>query len=344
MRTVLNFFRCVAAVAVLGVLPSRAVTFSGQYYLPVAEFARENGLHVYTENGGKEAIVTGDKNTRLIFNVNSAQAVIDGINVRLSYPVAADHGQLYMAQMDIETAIRPLIFSQRPGAKRITTICIDPGHGGKDSGYHVGGYGFLGHSEKTYTLALALELRRQLMRAGFRVILTRSSDIFIHLPDRPALANRDGADLFISLHFNGYFGSRADEAAIEGPETYCITPVGAPSSNAHGEATEFGSAVGAGPTVANHCEDKSLLLAYQMEKSLVQNLHADDRGVRRARFAVLRDAEMPAILIEGGYITNPVESKKIYSSDYRKQMAAAIVKAIEEYQRLTSVSHVPSLH
>jgi len=67
----------------------------------------------------------------------------------------------------------------------------------------------------------------------------------------------------------------------------------------------------------------------------VQNLGAEDRGVRRARFAVLRDAAMPAILIEGGYMTSPVEGKKIYDASYRKQMASAIVKGILNYQRLS---------
>ena len=75
-----------------------------------------------------------------------------------------------------------------------------------------------------------------------------------------------------------------------------------------------------------------------MEKSLVQNLNANDRGVRRARFAVLRDAAMPAILIEGGYMTNPTEGKKIYDSAYRKQMAAAMVKGILNYQKMTAPS------
>jgi hypothetical protein len=71
-------------------------------------------------------------------------------------------------------------------------------------------------------------------------------------------------------------------------------------------------------------------------------LHAPDRGVRRARFAVLRDAAMPAILIEGGYMTNPTEGKKIFDAAYRKQMAAAMVKGILAYQRLTAPSPAPT--
>ena len=338
-----TLFRYFAIAAVLffgtfGALPLRGVSFNGQYYVPLAEFARENGFSISSLKRGEE-VVLAYKSLRLVFDVNSAQAQIGGVNVRLSFPVASDHGELFVSELDIDTAIHPLIYPERSYGKKITTICLDPGHGGKDSGNHVGG--FWGHSEKTYTLALALELRRQLQDAGFHVVLTRTRDVYVDLPSRPALANRDDANLFISLHFNA---SPVDQGEIEGPETYCITPIGAPSSNAHGESGEFGSTVGTRATLANRNENKSLLLAYQMEKSLVQNLHANDRGVRRARFAVLRDAEMPAILIEGGYMTHPAESKKIYSADYRRQMAAAIVKGILAYERVTAPapSHAPA--
>lgn len=319
----------IAAGTLFCALSSEAATFDGQYYVPLTDFARANGFRLYAANARE--YVLENKNIRLVFDVNSAQASVAGVNVRLSYPVAADHGELLISQLDIETVLRPLIDPPKPGGKKVTTICLDPGHGGKDTGNRV--VGFLTHNEKTYTLALAFELKRQLTLAGFHVIMTRTKDVYVPLPDRPDLANRNGADLFVSLHFNA---TSADKNGVAGPETYCITPTGAESSNSHGESGEFDSAVGMGPTVANHCEDKSLLLAYETEKSLVQYLAADDRGVRRARFAVLRDATMPAILIEGGYMTNPTEGKKIYSAEYRRQMAAAIVKGILQYQKLTT--------
>jgi N-acetylmuramoyl-L-alanine amidase len=308
--------------------PTHAAFINGQNYMPLADWARGNGLYGFTLKRGDETVLT-NRTTRLVFDVDSAQAEINGVQVRLSFPVANAKGVPLIAQFDLDKTVRPLLFpSHYVEPKKITTICLDPGHGGKDSGNRVGW-----HYEKKYTLPLAFELRDQLKKAGFNVILTRSKDTYVDLPERPAIANQRGADLFISLHFNATAIGR-DEAA--GPETYCITPVGASSSNAQGENSEFGYAVGAGSTPANRCENKSLLLAYQLEKSLVQNLNADDRGVRRARFAVLRDATMPAILIEGGYMTHPVEGKKIYNSAYRRQMAAAIVKGILAYQKLTA--------
>jgi N-acetylmuramoyl-L-alanine amidase len=311
--------------------PTRAAFINGQNYVAISDWARGNGFYGFTRNRGDEIVLT-NKTSRLVFDTDSADAKINGVNVRLSFPVAK--GAL-ISQLDLDKTIRPLLFPSRyVEPRKITMICLDPGHGGKDTGNRVPG--FFWHNEKTYTLELAFELRDQLKKAGFKVILTRGKDVYVDLPARPAIANHSGADLFISLHFNA---TQVGKNEVEGPETYCITPVGANSSNA--ESVEFSSGIGTGLTAANRSEDRSLLLAYQMEKSLVQNLNADDRGVRRARFAVLRDAAMPAILIEGGYMTNPTEGKKIYDSAYRKQLAAAMVKGILAYQKLTAPAVLP---
>jgi len=329
----MKFLSTLLAAGCLAVLPAlaHAATINGQSSISLADWARGNGFYGYMLNRGNEIILT-NRTTRLVFNVDSHDAAINGVNVRLSFPVANQKGVPFISQLDLETAIRPLIFPQRPSARKVTTICLDPGHGGKDTGNRVGG--FFGHNEKTYTLALALELRNQLKLAGFKVILTRSTDTKVELPVRPAIANQAGADLFVSLHFNAF---PADPKSVSGPETYCITPVGAASSNAQGEGADYGA------TPANRVEQKSLLLAYQVQKSLVRSLGAEDRSVRRARFAVLRDAVMPAILIEGGYMTHPAEGRKIFDATYRRQMAAAIMRAILNYQKLTAPTAPPAL-
>jgi N-acetylmuramoyl-L-alanine amidase len=312
----------------LAFFAAQAASINGQNYVSLADWAHGSVFSGSIINRGEEIILT-NRAARLVFNVNSAQAEINGINVRLSFPVALAKGVPLIAQFDLDKTIRPLLFPARyVDPKKITTICLDPGHGGKDPGNRVGGVGgFFAHNEKTYTLLLALELRDQLKKLGFNVVLTRTKDTYFDLPARPATANQAGADLFVSLHFNATTNS---PDAVQGPETYCITPVGAASSNAQGEGS------GSSATTANRYENKSLLLAYQIEKSLVQSLDVADRGVRRARFAVLRDAAMPAILIEGGYMSNPTEGKKIYDAAYRKHMAAAIVKGIVAYQKMTA--------
>jgi N-acetylmuramoyl-L-alanine amidase len=313
--------RLLLAVLTLMAVTGRADFINGRNYVSIGSWARANGLAGYTLNRGVEFVLT-NRTSRLVFDQDSADATINGIGVRLSYPVAKGG---FLSQLDAEKTIRPLIFPQRPSAKKITTICLDPGHGGKDTGNRVGR--FFPRYEKTYTLALGLELRRQLQQAGFNVILTRDKDIYPELPVRPDLANRRGADLFISLHFNSFPG---DPTSVQGPETYAITPVGASSSN---DSEAVGA--GHGPCPANRFEDKSLLLAYQVQRSLVRSLGVTDRSVRRARFEVLRTAEMPAILIEGGYMSHPVEGRKIFDAGWRKQMAAAVVRGILSYQKLT---------
>ena len=313
--------------------PAQAVLINGHSYTSLGEWARGNGFSGFTRDHGREIVLT-NRTARLIFDVDSASAEINGVNVRLSFPVANAKGVPFIAQLDLDKTVRPLLFPARYlEPKNIRTICLDPGHGGRDTGNRVGGL-FFGHSEKTYTLALALELRDQLKKIGFNVILTRSADTYVELPVRPAIANRQHADLFVSLHFNA---TQAGKNEVEGPETYCITPVGAASSNAQGEGGNYGAAT------ANRWENQSLLLAYQMEKALVRNLGVADRGVRRARFAVLRDAAMPAVLIEGGYMTHPGEGEKIFDAAYRRQMAAAMVKGILAYQKLTAPPVAPTM-
>ena len=303
-----------------GAVPARAAVINGHGYQPLADWADAHGFHTVARHG--DEIVLAGHGSRLVFDKDSHMAQINGVNVALSFPVAADKGQFFIASLDLAKTVGPLVFAPGFAGRRIYTICLDPGHGGRDPGNRVGW-----HSEKNYTLPLAFELRRQLEAAGFKVILTRTKDAYVDLDARPALANRYHANLFLSLHFNATETGRAE---VEGPETYCITPVGTASSNSQGAGARYGR------TPANADERQSLLLAYQVQKALVNNLGADDRGVRRARFAVLRDAQMPAILVESGYMTHPVEGKKIFTAAYRKQIAAAITKGILAYQQLTA--------
>jgi N-acetylmuramoyl-L-alanine amidase len=323
-----KFILPIALCLVFCLTPARAAFINGQNYVPLAGWAHANGLTCHWTQ--RNEVTVTNRATRLVFDVDSRNAEINGIQVALSFPIANQKGVALIAQFDLNTAVGPLLFPPRfVEVKTIKTICLDPGHGGKDTGNRT-----FWHNEKTLTLALASELRDQLKKAGFNVILTRTTDKYVELSDRPALANKRDADLFVSLHFNA---TKTGQNEVSGPETYCITPVGASSSNAQGDGRDYG------PTTANRHECKSLLFACQIEKSLVQNLGVNDRGVRRARFAVLRDAAMPAILIECGYMTHPVEGKKILDAAYRRQMAQAIVKGILNYQKLTAPPVPPPL-
>jgi len=256
---------------------------------------------------------------RIQFTADSREARFNGLQLWLLYPLVTRGTDIYISQLDVDTTFRPLLAAPRndPG-KKVRTICLDAGHGGRDPGNQASG-----RQEKDLTMRLAAELRDQLQRAGFKVVFSRTTDKFIELSDRPAIARKRGADLFISLHFNGA-GSRA----AEGSEVFCMTPAGAASTNARGEGS------GARAYAGNRNNAKNLLLAYQIQKSLVRTLSSEDRGVRRARFEVLREATMPAVLIEAGFLSHPVEGKKIFTVEYRRQMARAIVTGIQSYKKV----------
>jgi N-acetylmuramoyl-L-alanine amidase len=108
-----------------------------------------------------------------------------------------------------------------------------------------------------------------------------------------------------------------------------MTPVGAYSTNARGEGDTTKWYPG------NRANDKNVYLAYQLQKSVTKTLGTEDRGLHRARFAVLRDATMPAVLIEAGFMSNPAEGRKIFDAGYRTQIAKAIVDGVSAYRRGT---------
>jgi N-acetylmuramoyl-L-alanine amidase len=298
---------------------AEAVQVSAPSYVRLVDWAKANGFDSRWLKP-EETILLSRNGSKLVMTVDSREAQINGVQVWLLLPVVARYRSLCVAQLDVDRTLRPLLSPPRAqSGTKIRTICLDPGHGGKDPGNQVGS-----NQEKHFTLLLAQEVRSELARAGIKATLTRTTDTFVDLPTRPELAKRRGTDLFVSLHFNA---ADAGRSTVQGAEVYCLTPVGASSTNARGEGA------GAGWFTGNQHDDQNLCLAYQVQKSLTRNLAVADRGVRRARFAVLRDAVMPAVLIEAGFMSNPAEGRKIFTSEYRQKMARAIVDGLLAYKR-----------
>jgi N-acetylmuramoyl-L-alanine amidase len=319
-------FVLLVALCALGLFPGiteaayarySRMDIGGKSYVRLTDWAGANNFSVHWLKVG-DTLQLGNANVRLIVNRDSREAELSGVRICLSYPVLLHNGVPYISQMDLDTAINPVLSPPQNWLRaRVKNIVLDPGHGGKDSGNQDGS-----HQEKTYTLLLAKEIRDQLNQAGFNTSLTRASDTFVELPERPSIARRRAADLFISLHWNDLPRSKD----MKGCQVFCMTPEGASSSNAGGEV------IGAGHHAGNRNNQRNMLLAYDLQKSLLKNVGMDDRGVRRARYWVLRDAEMPAVLIEGGFMSNPSEAHHIYDANYRHQMARAIVQGVLNYK------------
>jgi N-acetylmuramoyl-L-alanine amidase len=291
----------------------------GPAYVRLLDWARNHELEVRWVKRD-ECLQLSNRSARIQLTVDSREAQINGVSVWLLFPVVQRNGALGLAQLDAQNTLQPILSPPRGrSGSSIRTICLDPGHGGKEPGYCVGS-----NQEKKYTLLLAQEVAQQLARSGLKAVLTRSRDAFVELPDRPDLARRRNADLFVSLHFNS--ADRAP-ATAQGTEVYCLTPVGASSTNARGTGGSSGAHAG------NRNNDRNLYFAYVMQKTLTRKLGVEDRGVRRARFKVLCDAQMPAILIETGFMSHPQEGRKIFTAAYRQQVARAIVDGVLAYKK-----------
>jgi N-acetylmuramoyl-L-alanine amidase len=293
------------------------VLLFGHEYVRLDDWAAAGNLELKWTRKDEEVQIKS-KWSKLVFEMDSRKAEINGVSVWLSVVIARKGNAAYISPLDLQTAIYPVLYPPKNSAgAKIKTICLDPGHGGKDPGNQDGK-----QQEKKYTLALAQEVQTRLKDAGFKVILTRSADKYVELTDRSEIANQHPADLFISLHFNA-----SPAGSARGAETYCLTPAHASSTNAHGEGTANGDFPG------NNQNDRNMFLAWQIQKSLTGLAGTEDRGVKRARFAVLKGIDMPAVLIENGFMTDPDESKRIYDKSYREKLARAIVDGVMSYKK-----------
>lgn len=291
---------------------------SGQQYVSFEVFAKANEFE--TSRAELDVRMTNEFH-QLAFKLNAQRAEIDGITVFMAFPILLRQDTICIAQKDLDLSLRPILYPRpnRP-AMELKTVALSAGHGGKDVGYQVGN-----ELEKTYTLLLAEELKRLLSTAGFKPVLIRDSDVYLAREERTRMAKRAGADVYLDLHYN----SAPSNPESKGVEVYCLTPHGAISTNGGGR-DEFPATL-----AGNRHDQRNMLFAYQMQKALVTSAAMADRGVRRARFEVLRDATMPAVLIEGGFMSHPDELKRIQDSAHRQKTAEAIVEGLLAYKRIT---------
>ena len=230
-------------------------------------------------------------------------------------------------------------FSDTPYYPKNKVIVIDPGHGGKDSG----AIGYQQKQEKIAILQIAKKLKKELEKRGFRVYLTRETDTFIELRERTKFANKKMADIFISIHANAA-PNKKSYLSMKGIETYFLSP--AKSERAKNAAAlenksdmkemdYFSKEI-----FLNFYNREKIIasnkLAIDIQAGILKNLRKKykrvvDGGVREGPFWVLVGAQMPAILIETGYITNPTDAKRLFNPFFQKVLAKGIADGIESY-------------
>lgn len=228
-------------------------------------------------------------------------------------------------------------------ASNVTTIVLDPGHGGHDPG----AVGPKGLYEKDVVLDIALKLKKILSKKkDINVFITRETDVFIRLEDRTAFANSKHADLFISIHANASPARKA-----RGIETYLLNWTDddeamrvAARENAISlrkmkeQMNKYKSDVDVmlSDLKRDLKRDESIKLANYVQKSIVSTLDEkysdiNDHGVKNALFYVLVGAQMPSVLVETSFISNPIEEKLLKKEAYREYIAKAIAKGVDTY-------------
>lgn len=181
-------------------------------------------------------------------------------------------------------------------------IAIDPGHGG----YDPGAVGKGGLYEKDVALDIACELADELRKAGATVILTRETDVYVTLPNRANLANQNKADIFISIHANA-----SVKSTVAGTSTYYYAPASIPALAAQG--------------------DQRKALAQAVQNQMVKSLGTRNIGILQENFAVTRLTQMPSILVETAFISNPDEEKLLADEQFRSKTALAISQGVFDY-------------
>ncbi len=236
-----------------------------------------------------------------------------------------------------------LFDSSSSGPKKTYTIVVDAGHGGRDSG----AVGVKRYYEKTIVLQIAKRVEKYLKKKKFKVKMTRSGDHFVKLKERTRFANRHKADIFVSIHANA-IADKKRFSKVYGIETYFLQTTRSARSqriaaiensvvldkNDYMSKNVILKAVLSGPKIA-----LSHKLAIDVQSNMLRNTKkryrgVKDNGVKPAPFWVLVGAQMPSILVEVGYISNPAERKRLFNADYQNRIAKGIAEGVSNYLAL----------
>jgi len=332
-------------------LQNDVVNFGGYQYVPLIRVCDAYGLK-YDWDQFTRKVTVRSPGHYVIVMAGSGRIIADGIERELQRPVLFNSGTVYvpvsMVDQDLvllaaptpreePQALLPPVPAEEPRKPTIKTIILDAGHGGKDMGAKGRRYMFL---EKDKALAVAKDIRLILEKGGLTVIMTRDDDVFIPLPQRAEIANKASADLFVSVHINAsrsrflrgfecyYLSDAADDnaRALEAIEN---------SSLKLGDQADVEHSAGLDKTLwdmtltENRIE--SAELARDITASVAGNVPINNRGVKTAKFYVLKHTSMPSVLVEVCYLSNRADETKLKNSQFQNGMADAIAGGILKY-------------
>ncbi len=311
--------------------PLTAVRLNGAEYVNAVDFGARFGLKPLRSADGRKLTLKSTWTT-IELEADTREGAINGVRVFLGEAIRDHRGALHVSRIDAEKLITPVLLpgSGQTSVPVVRTIVIDPGHGGSDPGMQNKP---LRLDEKTLALDTALRLKKELEQQGFKVVLTRKDDRQLarskkaDLQKRGELTLGTKADLFISVHFNSV-ESGADR--VTGVEVYSLTPQ-YQYSHSDPEREDSTAAIA---NLGNRNDHWNALLAYNIHRELLGGLKASDRGLKRGRLAVLRFASCPAVLVEGGFLSNDAEARKIATPAYRQKIAESVAEGVRVYANL----------
>ncbi|ATC64838.1 cell wall hydrolase [Nibricoccus aquaticus] len=297
------------------------VKLGGIDYVDAAAFGKKAGLKAVWIKAGERLSLRSDT-TRVDLEVDSREVMVNGVRVFMGEGARLHKKTVRISKIDAERLLLPIVrpASVTAAVPQLRVIALDAGHGGRDPGKE---NKKLRVNEKTFTLDVVKRAEKLLTQQGYKVVLTRKSDTYAELGDRPAAAARAGADLFISVHFNAV---AANVERVSGTETYTMTPQYQRSAS---DSTRDSMDAIANPGNVN--DHWNALLGYHMQRAMLADLKTSDRGLKRGRLAVLRLATCPAVLVEAGFLSNTSEAKKIATAEYRQKIADAIADGVKAY-------------
>jgi N-acetylmuramoyl-L-alanine amidase len=270
---------------------------------------------------------------RAVFDAGSRRMTFDGVVFYLNGSVVR-HGYTWLVGMDDATEVLSPLFDPIPALRGVRQgpVVLDAGHGGDDPGARGGG----GLDEERLTLDLARKVRARLNAAGVEVVLTRDRDVAVSLQERSARANRARAGVFVSIHLNA-----ARDRRTAGVETYVVPSAGAaPTSGPEGV---FVRGQGTAWPV-NRYDAANTVLGYCVHRGLLAASQAPDRGIRRARFMVIKNVTCPAVLVECGFLSHRPEAERLGRDEYRAVLAEGIARGILTYLSRQREANLPPVY